>query len=306
MFSFVSTSRLISFVLFFLLVVIWMVNADDASNAANNTPKETNTTTPATTKTPSQLPAPTGTPQIDTLPMQTGETTLSDDLKKLIDIDEETLAMLKAQENSTWSIKFDKVIDSSLAATLAGLALAAAAFLLSLEQAIHNKVKENKASISSIDMASVKKAAGQNVVDILNNVFDNEENNERRDATEKAAKHMIKSFFGFIVVLVASLTIDTQTEGVNGWTWQFTLDLTLSFSGMSLGILHMVRGALKLLYITKESMEENTRGDKKEIDTSARAAQTESPSSAGETALGVEKKKPTTLRRMWNALINIF
>lgn len=279
---FVSTNRFISFVLFFLLVVIWMVDAGSVSAKVFQSNVKP-------TKTPAQLvAAPTNTAQLNT-PTILDEKAIEQRLDELIGIDKQSLDAVKNQENPKWFARVDKVFDSSLAATLAGLALAAAAFLFSFGQRIEDEFEENKRNYNPHGVS--ENGETEKFIETAKKIT------KRLNDAEIATVHMIKAFFFFVVVLITSLTIDTQTDGGNGWTWQFTTDFILSISGMTFGITRMSLGARQLLNIIKESMRNKTDND---------GAGTVNSSPTPKTGSGADENKPGVARRIITGVYHFF
>ncbi len=150
--------------------------------------------------------------------------------------------------------EIDKTLDASLAATLAGLALAAAAFLLPFEQKIQAELNNSvgvksaleladlvrsgkKADVISEKLEEVRTAAGSPEVATLA---------DKLPEIDSAAKLLVWSFFFFTGVLVETIVLDPATDLKDVLDKKALADLVLSGGGMAIGIGLMFTSALKI------------------------------------------------------------
>jgi hypothetical protein len=125
----------------------------------------------------------------------------------------------------------DKRLDASLAATLAGLALAAAAFLASLEQQKRNALS-SKYQVGDPQKLLALAKSGNPDPDLQQLV-----------QVDKATKSMIWAFYFFVAVLVNAILVHPLEDLKSELSTQFIADFTLASGGMVSGLAAMIRGA---------------------------------------------------------------
>lgn len=195
------------------------VQATPPANTTTNASQTTKAAVPTAKTTAPPKPALADSPTVTTTPTPTEVIqvqALTKEVEQLVTISTETRDLLKQRENTPrWWDNLDEALDSSLTATLAGLALAAAAFLLSLESKTTNDAL-SKRDFSSLDQLNL------------------------------AIKYLVWSFYSFIVALVDTLTFDPATDLGEEWTWKSFTDLIASGGGTAVGIVLMTIGGYKL------------------------------------------------------------
>jgi PKD domain len=153
----------------------------------------------------------------------------------------------QTEKTPGWLSKVDRLLEPSLAATLAGLVLAAAAFLFSVEQGL----------------SATRVGDARGISTIL----------ERKSAAISATDWMILSFYCFVAALITSLAIDPEADIGKDMKWKFALDrtrsewgalvdLTGSGGGTLLGLLFMILGVRKI----RHAVSLDTKDIKKEIE----------------------------------------
>jgi hypothetical protein len=124
----------------------------------------------------------------------------------------------------------DKTFDAPLAATLAGLALAAAAFLLPLEQ----KKRDELGAVSKLPIKRLKQqtAPGSDLYIAILEI----------EQVDKATKSMVWAFYLFVIALANAIFVHPLAALKGQMNVEYLIDLPLAGGGIVLGIGFMVRG----------------------------------------------------------------
>ncbi len=149
------------------------------------------------------------------------------------DLDQVAKRYQDLSQKENWISRLDNSLDPSLAATLAGLAIAAATFLIAFTLSTRDRIKNillQGGTPSPKDIEAVNKM-------------------------EKAAKELMASFFVYIGFLVESLTMDQWEEPgswLNTMDWAQPTDVILAGGALSVGTYLLGRGALTIKSIVIE------------------------------------------------------
>jgi hypothetical protein len=147
----------------------------------------------------------------------------------------------------------DETLDASLAATLAGLALAAAAFLLPLEQKKLDEIKTSHSltfaeaqQLSSSRKWQDRLAAIKKLDDLKTQITSAEDEARLKefDQIDKAVKILVWSFFFFTAALIDSIIADPLSDLTGELDKKTLAELAVSGGGTIAGIACMIRGAL--------------------------------------------------------------